>query len=129
MASTWASSCSPRGVVTQIGTSVSLEWPGGPALWDTTDRSSRGTEVITFEEEVGWRPFFGSGPRSTCSRSDGRRPTDQRWSSAARRLHLPGAANNGVTLYGGETEQIVFIFERAAPEAETSLRVASYKSP
>ncbi|MBA3399715.1 MAG: TIGR02588 family protein, partial [Acidimicrobiia bacterium] len=32
-------------------------------------------------------------------------------------------------LSGGETEEIVFIFDRAAPEAETSLRVASYKSP
>ncbi len=32
-------------------------------------------------------------------------------------------------LSGGETEEIVFIFDPAAPEAQTSLRVASYKSP
>ncbi len=32
-------------------------------------------------------------------------------------------------LSGGEIEQIVFIFDRAAPEAETALRVASYKIP
>ncbi len=32
-------------------------------------------------------------------------------------------------LSGGETEQVVFIFDRAAPDAETTLRVASYKIP
>ncbi len=32
-------------------------------------------------------------------------------------------------LSGGEIEQIVFIFDRPAPEADTELRVASYKVP
>jgi len=32
-------------------------------------------------------------------------------------------------LSGGETEQIVFIFDSAAPGGEFSLRVASYKNP
>lgn len=32
-------------------------------------------------------------------------------------------------LSGGETEQIVFIVDRAAPDAAFSLRVASYKNP
>lgn len=32
-------------------------------------------------------------------------------------------------LSGGESEEIVFILDRAAPNAETELRVASYKIP
>lgn len=32
-------------------------------------------------------------------------------------------------LSGGEVEEIVFILDRAAPEAEIALRVASYKVP
>lgn len=32
-------------------------------------------------------------------------------------------------LSGGETEQIVFVFDRALPTAEAELRVASYKVP
>ena len=32
-------------------------------------------------------------------------------------------------LAGGEAEHIVFVLDRTAPEAETELRVASYKVP